>query len=143
MTDNLIKCPHCEAEMCYEYHHPQSIQWMCFNCGYGSTSHMVQDSDFVKNSKESLPELIKDLEFIDKDGFVWYPSTLNIPQKGILFPNGGSKDAWGWSVAPLTEITEEEKPRFPKNQTHKVDLGKIEHFLKESFALAVTKLNSL
>jgi hypothetical protein len=104
---------------------------------------MVQDSDFVKNSKESLPELIKDLEFIDEDGIVWYPSTVNVPEKGILFPNGGSKDAWGWSVAPLTEITEEEKSRFPKNQTHKVDLGKIEHFLKESFALAVTKLNSL
>jgi len=143
MTDNLVKCPHCEAEMCYEYHYPQYIQWMCFNCGYGSTSHMVKDSDFVKNSKELLPELIKDLEFTDADGIVWYPSTINIPEKGILFPNGGNKDAWGWSVAPLTGITEEEKSRFPKNQTHKVDLAKIEYFPKESFALAVTKLNSL
>ena len=90
MNDNLVKCPHCEAEMCYEYHNPQYIQWMCFNCGYGSTSHMVKDSDFVKSSKEVLPELIKDLEFTDENDFVWYPSTINIPEKGILFPNGSN-----------------------------------------------------
>jgi hypothetical protein len=143
MTDNLVKCPCCGAEMCYEYHHQQYIQWMCFNCGYGSTSHMIKDSDFVKNSKESLPELVKDLEIIDEDGFVWYPSTLNVPQKGILFPNGGSKDAWGWSIAPLTEILEEEKSRFPKNQTHKVNLSKMEYFSKDEFASAITRLNSL
>jgi hypothetical protein len=104
---------------------------------------MIKDSDFVKNSKESLPELVKDLEIIDEDGFVWYPSTLNVPQKGILFPNGGSKDAWGWSIAPLTEILEEEKSRFPKNQTHKVNLSKMEYFSKDEFASAVTRLNSL
>jgi hypothetical protein len=143
MTDNLVKCHCCGAEMCYEYHHPQYIQWMCFNCGYGSTSHMVKDSDFVKNSKESLPELIKDLEVIDEDGFVWYPSTITVPEKGILFPNGGSKHAWGWTVAPLVPIKEEERSRFPKNQTHKVDLGTMEHFSRENFAMAVTKLNSL
>lgn len=141
--DNLVKCSHCEAEMCYQYNHPSYIQWMCFNCGYGSTSHMVQDSDFVKASKETLPELIKDLEFTDKDGFVWYPSTINVPEKGILFPNGGTKETWYWTVAPLVPIKEEEKERFPKDQTHKVDLSNMEHFLQESFASAVVKLNSL
>jgi hypothetical protein len=143
MNDNLKKCPHCEAEMCYEYQHTQHVQWMCFNCGYGSTSHMVKDSDFVKTSKEVMPELIKDLEFIDADSFVWYPSVINIAEKGILFPNGGNKDVWRWTVAPLVEIKEEEKSRFPKNQTRKVDLTNLEDFPKESFALAITKLNSL
>lgn len=143
MTDNLVKCPHCEAEMCYEYHNPHYIQWMCFNCGYGSTSHMVKDSDFVKSSKEVLPELIKDLEFTDENDFVWYPSTINVPEKGILFPNGTNKNTWGWSVAPLVPIKDEEKSKFPKNQTHKVDLAGIENFPKESYALAVTRLNAL
>ena len=143
MEDNLVKCNHCGAEMCYEYHNPQFIQWMCFNCGYGSTSHMVKDSDFVKSSREVLPELIKDLEFIDEDEFVWYPSTINVPEKGILFPNGTSKDNWQWSVAPLTLIKDEEKAKFPKNQTHKVDLAGMEYFPKESYALAVTRLNAL
>ena len=45
-----------------------------------------------------------------------------MPEKGILFPNGTSKDNWQWSVAPLTLIKDEEKAKFPKNQTHKVDL---------------------
>jgi len=143
MTDNLVKCPHCEAEMCYEYHNPQYIQWMCFNCGYGSTSHMVKDSDFVKSSKEVLPELIKDLEFTDENDFVWYPSTINIPEKGILFPNGSNKDNWMWAVAPLTLITKEEKSRFPKKQTHKVDLSNMQYFPREEFARAVTTLNEL
>jgi hypothetical protein len=143
MNDNLVKCPHCEAEMCYEYHNPQYIQWMCFNCGYGSTSHMVKDSDFVKSSKEVLPELIKDLEFTDENDFVWYPSTINIPEKGILFPNGSNKDNWMWAVAPLTLITKKEKSRFPKKQTHKVDLSNMQYFPKEEFARAVTTLNEL
>jgi hypothetical protein len=104
---------------------------------------MVKDSDFVKTSKEVLPELIKDLEFTDNSGFVWYPSVINVPEKGILFPNGSNKDAWGWTVAPLTEIAEEEKERFPKNQTHKVDLSNTENYSKEEFATAVTRLNSL
>ena len=143
MNDNLVKCPHCEAEMCYEYHNPQYIQWMCFNCGYGSTSHMVKDSDFVKSSKEVLPELIKDLEFTDENDFVWYPSTINVPEKGILFPNGNNKDNWMWAVAPLTPITKEEKSRFPKKQTHKVDLNNMQYFSREEFARAVTTLNEL
>jgi hypothetical protein len=67
MTDKLIKCPHCEAEMCYEYDHSSYTQQICFNCGYGSTSHMEKDSDFVQSSREVLPELIKDLEFIDEN----------------------------------------------------------------------------
>jgi hypothetical protein len=104
---------------------------------------MVKDSDFVKSSKEVLPELIKDLELIDNDGFVWYPSTINIPEKGILFPNGSSKDTWGWSVASLIPISKQEKSRFPKNQKYKVDLKNIQNFPKENFALAVTTLNSL
>ena len=143
MTDNLVKCPHCEAEMCYEYHNPHYIQWMCFNCGYGSTSHMVKDSDFVKSSKEVLPELIKDLEFTDENDFVWYPSTINVPEKGILFPNGNNKDNWMWAVAPLTLIKKEEKSRFPKKQTHKVDLNNMQYFPREEFARAVTTLNEL
>jgi|LakMenE18May11ns_1017448.scaffolds.fasta_scaffold9770066_2 hypothetical protein len=143
MTDNLVKCPHCEAEMCYEYHNPHFIQWMCFNCGYGSTSHMVKDSDFVKSSKEVLPELIKDLEFTDENDFIWYPSTINVPEKGILFPNGNNKDNWMWAVAPLTLIKKEEKSRFPKKQTHKVDLNNMQYFPREEFARAVTTLNEL
>jgi len=143
MDDKLVNCPHCEAEMCYEYPHSNYTQWMCFNCGYGSTSMMEQDSDFVKANKEVLPELIKDLEFVDKNNLVWYPSTINIPEKGILFPNGNSKESWGWSIAPLVKIPKNEKSRFPKGQTHKVDLNGIENFDKEEFAAAVVKLNSL
>jgi hypothetical protein len=104
---------------------------------------MVKDSDFVKSSREVLPELIKDLEFIDENDFVWYPSTINVPEKGILFPNGSNKNNWKWSVAPLILIKDEEKAKFPKNQTHKVDLAGMENFPKESYALAVTKLNAL
>ena len=143
IKDNLIQCPHCEGTMCYEYQHPTYVQWMCFNCGYGSTSHMVKDSEFVTSSKETMPELVKDLEFVAEDNLVWYPSVINVPEKGILFPNGGSKDAWGWTVAPLIEIDKEEKPRFPKNQTHKVDLAKMVNFPKDMFTHALDVLHKL
>ena len=143
MDDALIKCPVCGVEMNYEYKHTNYTQWMCFNCGYGSTSHMVSGSDFVSSSKESMAELIKDLEFIDSENLVWYPSVINIAEKGILFPSGHNKDDWGWAVAPLVKIGKDEKSRFPKGQNYKVDFPKMETFPKESFALAVTHLNSL
>jgi hypothetical protein len=104
---------------------------------------MTKDSDFVTLNKETMPELVKDLEFIAEDNLVWYPSVINVPEKGILFPNGSSKDAWGWSVAPLIQIEEEEKSRFPKNQTHKVDLKGMEHFSKEMFTHALDMLHKL
>ena len=143
MNDKMTKCPHCEGDFCYEYHHPQFVQWMCFNCGFGSNTHMIKDSEFVTSSKETLPELVKDLEFTDPDGLVWYPSVINVPEKGMLFPNGGSKDNWWWTVAPLVEIKEEEKERFPKEQTHKVDLTQFTHFPKENFAHAIDMLHKL
>lgn len=143
MEDKLIQCPVCGSQLCYEYDHTQYKQWMCFSCGYGSTSHMVEGSDFVTSSKQSLPELIKDLEFIDDNKTVWYPSVINIPEKGILFPNGHNKFDWKWAVAPLVKISKEEKSRFPKGQTHKVDLKKIEYFDRELYSAALTRLNSI
>ncbi len=48
-----------------------------------------------------------------------------------------------WIASIIKRIKEEEKARFPKNQTHRIDMSLMEHFPKESFASAVLKLNSL
>jgi len=141
--DKIIKCKHCGEEMCYEYPHPKFTQWLCFGCGYGYTSYMTVGSDFVEQNRISLPELVKDLEFIDEDNFVWYPNSMSLPEKGILFPNGSGKDAWGWTVAPLVEILEEEKFRFPANQKYKIDITRMEHFDKQDYAQAVSFMRTL
>lgn len=140
--DNIRKCPHCGSSLCYETQTPYYAQWMCFNCGYGSTSNLLNGSSLVESSRESLPELLKDLEFIDEEGFVWYPNTINIPSKGILFPNGPSSSNWHWSVAPSIELKEEEKARFPKGQTHKIDFKRMKNYPKENFSEAIVELNS-
>ena len=50
-----------------------------------SNSLMVKDSDFIKEQSEILPELYKDLFYEDKDGGIWMPSTVNLPNLGMIF----------------------------------------------------------
>jgi hypothetical protein len=41
------------------------------------------------------------------------PSTTNVPEKGMIFANGASKDNWGWAAVKAVPVTEEEKTKYP------------------------------
>ena len=45
---------------------------------------------------EILPELYKDLKHEDKNGQIWFPSTVNLPKQGMVFANGSSIKNWEW-----------------------------------------------
>jgi len=82
-----------------------------------------------------LPELYKDLLFEDEDGFIWSPSTINIPEKGMVFADGTDKDNWGWSAMLSIETTEEERATNPvlKNQMRKMDKTTLKSFKERDF----------
>jgi hypothetical protein len=61
------------------------------------------------NSLKSFQELYKDLTFIDDNGYHWIPSTVNLPDKGMVYVNGTNKDNWKWTAVPAVEIPEDEK----------------------------------
>jgi hypothetical protein len=113
--------------------------YLCVNCGYTTTSVNVENSELVKQYEESTAELIKALRWVDNQNLVWYPTVLNFPSAGIIFPDGIDADTWYWTAAPAVDIPEEERSKFPipgsKDQfyTRRIDMGKGKKFKSDKF----------
>ena len=138
MEEKMSICPHCGGNACYEQQVSEEVTTsFCFGCGYSTSTLMTELGDLVAKTLETSPELYKDLMFTDEDRKVWFPSTVTLPNKGMVFLDGTSKDNWRWASALAVEISEEEKAKFPKDQTHKMDMKSISHFEKEDFMEAL------
>ena len=79
--------------------------------------------------EETIPELYKDIKYVDEKGRVWYPITINIENKGTVFLNGKTKEEVHWSAIKAIALTEEEKkqPKF-KDKQYKSDPKSMQHF---------------
>ena len=136
MTDRLIICPRCGSDACYEHSQQKIAIWSCMGCGFTSNELMVEESQLVLETEEVMPELYKDIKFIDDKKQVWYPTVINIQDKGTVFANGTDKDNWGWAGIKVIETTEEEKEKM-KGATHKSDPKTLKMFTKDQFDEAV------
>ena len=126
-TDKLVEGPF-GSNACYEQTFQQDgkdvTTWMCFGSGFTTSTLMEKDSPVVKNTLETSPELYKDLMYIDKNNRAWFPSTITLPGKGMVFADGTNKKNWKWAAVKAIELTKEEKDsgKFPKDQTFKMDM---------------------
>ena len=112
--DNLINCARCGSDACYVEEVNQDIKtYFCYGCGFQTNSIMKEGETFFEEQSNILPELYKDLFFKDEDGKIWMASSVNLPQQGMIFANGPSKEDWGWAAVKAVEVTEEEKPKYP------------------------------
>ena len=134
--DNLTACPKCKAEeSCYttpinEFHNSYS----CLNCGFTTNDLMRQEEFDFEQYEDTIPELYKDIKYTDEEGRIWYPSVINIEEKGTVFANGTCEEDWQWSAIKSIELTEEEKQmnKF-KGKTHKSDSSSLQNFGREGF----------
>jgi len=134
-------CPHCGGNACYEQAVSEEVTTsFCFGCGYSTSTLMIEGSELANKTLETSPELYKDVMFIDEDSKVWFPSTVTLPTKGMVFLDGTSKDNWKWAAIKAIEITEEERAKFPKDQTHKMDMKSINQFEREDFMEALDSI---
>jgi hypothetical protein len=86
--------------------------YLCVRCGYTTTSDMVVGSEFVESAKKINPPLVNDLALADNvRNLVWFPSVININEKGICYPDGTPKN-WLWIVAPYELLSKEEKELY-------------------------------
>jgi hypothetical protein len=112
--DNLIICPHCSSDACYVTENSPTVKtYSCFGCGFTTNSLMKEGEEFYQQQIEVLPELYKDVMFKDKDDLIWMPTTINLPQQGMVFYNGTSKENTKWSAVQAVKVTEEEKEKYP------------------------------
>jgi hypothetical protein len=89
--------------------------YLDYKTGYTSNSMLVIQSDYVEQAEKNQPKLVTKLKVIDElRDLVWYPSVINIPLKGMVFPiNIDDSEDWHWEVLPIREVTEEEKEKYP------------------------------
>ena len=112
-----IKCPHCGEDHCFEETQTLDGQevksYMCVSCGYTSTSINEEGSPLILGYEDTTAELVKELRWVDSNNKVWYPLVLNFPSFGIIFPDGTSKNDWGWMAAPAVDIPVEDQKKYP------------------------------
>lgn len=132
--DNLIQSPVSDSNACYVTKiDDETTSYLDFGSGFTTTTLMKEDSDLVSNAIETSPELFKDIRKKDSEGRVWFPATITVPNSGMVFADGTSKEDWGWSAVKSVTLSEEEikSGRFPSGQTTKMDMGNVKKFPKE------------
>ena len=146
--NDLITCNRCGSDACMVDEVNQDIKtYMCFGCGFQSNSLMREGEEFYETQLQSLPELYKDLIVEDKFGKKWMPSSINVPDKGMIFANGASSNQWMWSAVKSILVTEEDLKKDPilvKNKSkYKMDMSTIKHFSERDFIEALSYIGVL
>jgi len=124
--ERVVDCPICyDTDACFEDMQETFSSYMCFNCGFMSNTIYTDDN---LNQIENSSKLVNELKSFDEERKIyWYPSVVNMGQKGIIFPEG-SPDNWIWKYAEVIPIKEEEQLDYPipgeddKYYTEKLDV---------------------
>jgi hypothetical protein len=51
----------------------------------------------------TLPELYKALRYKDADGKYWYPNSVMLEDKSMVFAEGSTVEEWKWSAVQAKE----------------------------------------
>jgi len=96
MTEKLIDCTRCKSNACSEISNGQVTIWICMGCGFTSNNTIT---DVNREQMEStLPELYKALKYKDESGKYWYPNSVMLEDKSMVFAEGTSVEDWKWSA---------------------------------------------
>ena len=141
MQDQLVECRRCGSNACYEQHIDENtITWLCMGCGFTTSTLMVKGSEVVSQAMSTMPELYKDLLHVDAEGLHWLPAVITLPDQGMVYLDGTSKEDWKWAAVksiPLTKQDREEKvngrPKYPKGVNTKADMKNLQHFDQTDF----------
>ena len=130
IKDEMIICPKCKCDGCYVTPiNETKNNYFCWGCGFQTNDLMVEGEFDFEQYEETLPELYKDIKYVDAEKRVWYPISINIPDKGTIFLSGKSVEEVQWSAIKVISLTEEEKtqPKY-KGLSYKSDAKSMKHF---------------
>ena len=138
--ERVIDCLICyDTDYCFEDIQEEFKSYMCFNCGFMSSTYYTKDS---VNKVEGTSQLVTDLKFFDEElEIYWYPSVVNMGKLGIIYPEGNLEN-WGWRFASVVGVEEDEKESYPifneegKFYTEKLDVEHAMEFGQYEFMLA-------
>ena len=96
MKESFITCPKCGGDACSEITNGVVTIWICMGCGFTS-NNTITDTN-VTEMEATLPELYKDLRFKDKEGKYWYPNSVILDDKSMVFAEGTNVQDWMWTA---------------------------------------------
>jgi DNA-directed RNA polymerase subunit RPC12/RpoP len=96
MTEQLINCKRCGSNACSEISNGIITIYVCMGCGFTSNTTITNKN--VSEMESTLPELYKALRYKDEDGKYWYPNSVVLEDKSMVFAEGTSVDDWKWSA---------------------------------------------
>jgi hypothetical protein len=121
MNEKLITCPRCKGNACHEASNDKFTLWSCFGCGFTANSTLVENK--IKEVEEVLPQLYLDLKYTDSQGYYWYPNTVILEDKSMVFADGKSTIDWKWAGV--------------QSKDGKADMETIKHFEEKEFMEAL------
>ena len=142
--ERVIDCPICyDSDTCLEDTQEKFKSYMCFNCGFMSSSHYIEENlDKVENTSK----LVNELRFFDEEREIyWYPSVVNMGPKGIIFPEG-TVESWVWKYAEVVEVPKKEQKDYPipdkegEFYTEKLDIDNATTYGQYEFLEACKKM---
>lgn len=140
--DKLTQCRRCGSDACYEQKVDENTStWFCYGCGFTTSTLMKKNSSIVKQTLEVSPELYKDLMYVDQENYAWFPATVTLPGKGMVFVDGTSKKDWKWSAVKAIPLEEGDK-KVSDDQTHKMDMKGVKYFKEKDFMDAMEEIGA-
>lgn len=117
MAEKKTKCP-CgvDSKNCFveetEVEKKPFESFMCFGCGMTSNSYFAIDSEKLEELTKNNTQLMNDLRIVDDErGLIWFPSVVNMGERGIIYPDGSAND-WHWNYAKVIDVPESERDRY-------------------------------
>ena len=101
INEKLTICPRCGGDACHKASNEQLTVWSCFGCGYTSNTTITEEN--LPNIESVMPQLYLDIKFQDPKGHYWYPSTVMLEDKSMVFADGKNKDDWKWAAVQSKE----------------------------------------
>ena len=104
---------------------------------------MKRDEVFFEEQMETLPNLYKELMGEDYEGKIWMPSTVNLPEKGMVFANGPNASDWKWGAVKAVPVKDEDKEKYPipgkKGEYYKfrMDMDTLKNFEERDYMEAL------
>lgn len=131
--EQLVTCKRCGSNACLEQQISEEVTTqLCMGCGFTTSTLMTEGSEVVTTALETSPELYKDLMHKDQDGNIWMPSTLTLPNKGMVFVDGTNTKDWSWAAVKAIPLEEGDK-KLSDDQTHKMDMKNLKHYAERDF----------
>ena len=121
MKELLTICPKCGGDACHEASNEKLTVWSCFGCGFTSNSTLTEDK--LEEVEAVIPQLYKDLKFKDLNEYYWYPNSVMLEDKSMVFADGKTTEDWKWAGVQSRE--------------GKADMTTIKHFEEKDFMEAL------